>query len=152
MKKMIGYMVTWTTYGTWLQGDKRGYVEDGNIIAGNEGLHMANTMMLKNAPTKLNAEHRKIVSRAILRKSQEIGQKIYAIAVCSNHVHIVVERTLDSIEKCVSYYKNAARLSLRDNGFIGKIWTKGFDNRFCFDETELKSKIRYVERHADRAG
>jgi len=29
MARMIGYMLTRTTYGTWLQGDKRGYVKDG---------------------------------------------------------------------------------------------------------------------------
>jgi len=28
MARMIGYMLTWTTYGTWLQRDKRGYVKD----------------------------------------------------------------------------------------------------------------------------
>jgi len=28
MARMIGYMLTWTTYRTWLQGDKRGYVKD----------------------------------------------------------------------------------------------------------------------------
>ncbi len=145
-------MVTWTTYGTWLQGDKRGYVKDGNIIAGNEGLHKANVTRLENPPTKLNAEHRKIVRRAILRKGEEIGQRIYAVAVCSNHVHIVVERTGDSIERVISYYKNAARLELRASGFVGRIWTKGFDKRFCLDEAELKGKIRYVENHADGTG
>lgn len=29
MVRMIAYMLTWTTYGTWLQGDKRRYVKDG---------------------------------------------------------------------------------------------------------------------------
>jgi len=145
-------MITWTTYGTWLQGDKRGYVKDGNIIEGNEGLHKANIAKLKNPPTKLNADHRKTVRQAILRKGEEVGQKIYAIAVCSNHVHIVAECTSDSIEQVVSYYKNAARLALRAGGFVGRIWTKGFDKRFCFDEAELKNKIRYVENHADRNG
>ncbi len=29
MVRMIGYMLTRTTYGMWLQGDKRGYVKDG---------------------------------------------------------------------------------------------------------------------------
>ena len=35
---MIAYMVTWTTYGSWLQGDKRGYVKDGQILGGNYNL------------------------------------------------------------------------------------------------------------------
>jgi len=42
MKRMIGYMVTWTTYGTWLQGDKRGYVKDGKTLAQNDKLKSAN--------------------------------------------------------------------------------------------------------------
>ncbi len=25
MGKVIGYMVTWTTYGTWLQGEEKGF-------------------------------------------------------------------------------------------------------------------------------
>jgi hypothetical protein len=29
MSKTVGYMVTWTTYGTWLQGEKKGFVKDG---------------------------------------------------------------------------------------------------------------------------
>jgi len=32
MSKLVGYMVTWTTYGSWLQGDKRGFVKDGKIF------------------------------------------------------------------------------------------------------------------------
>lgn len=27
MMGMIGYMITLTTYGSWMQGDKRGYVK-----------------------------------------------------------------------------------------------------------------------------
>ena len=29
MARMIGYILTWTTYGKWLQRDKRGYVKEG---------------------------------------------------------------------------------------------------------------------------
>ncbi len=29
MGKTLGYMVTWTTYGSRLQGDARGFVKDG---------------------------------------------------------------------------------------------------------------------------
>ena len=30
---MIAYMLTWTTYGTWLQGDERGYGKDGETFS-----------------------------------------------------------------------------------------------------------------------
>ena len=36
MEKTLGYMITLTTYGTWLQGDKRGYVKNGITYLSNE--------------------------------------------------------------------------------------------------------------------
>jgi hypothetical protein len=29
MANTLGFMITWTTYGSWLQGEKKGYVKDG---------------------------------------------------------------------------------------------------------------------------
>ena len=147
MGKIIGYMITWTTYGTWLQGDKRGYVKDGKILGENDALLQSNLKRLKNPPTRLDTEHCDIVRRAILKKAKDIRQQIYAIAVRPNHVHIVAERTNETIEKVVSYYKNAARIALRRGGFVGRVWTRGFDKRFCFDRDQLQSKIKYVQDH-----
>ena len=39
MAKTVGYMVTWTTYGSWLQGDKRKYVKDGKVLDGDEHIY-----------------------------------------------------------------------------------------------------------------
>jgi REP element-mobilizing transposase RayT len=152
MGKIIGYMTTWTTYGTWLQGDKREYVKDGQILRENDALLKSNLKNLRNLATRLNTKHCAIIRHAILNKAQEIRQHIYAIAVCSNHVHIVAERINESIEKVVSFYKNAARLALRSNGFVGRIWTKGFDKRFCFNQEELEKKIKYVNDHHNPNG
>ena len=152
MGQIIGYMITWTTYGTWLQGDKRGYVKDGKILQKNDALLQSNLKRLKNPATRFDTEHCALVRRAILKKAKEIRQQIYAIAVCPNHVHIVAERTNESIEKVVSFYKNAARIALRRGGFVGRVWTKGFDKRFCFDREELQSKIKYVKDHHNTDG
>jgi hypothetical protein len=52
--------------------------------------------------------------------------------------------------KIVSYYKNAAQIVLRKFGLTGRVWTKGFDKRYCFDEQALKSRIDYVNsNHKD---
>ena len=34
MAKTLGYLITWTTYGTWLQGDERGYAKKGKVYSG----------------------------------------------------------------------------------------------------------------------
>ena len=140
-------MVTWTTYGSWLQGDNRGYVKQGRILKGDQRLQKTNLKNLKSDVVRLTDKQQEIVQEAILNKAESLGQKIYAIAVHSNHVHIVAARISESIEKSVSYYKNAARLALKNNGFNGRLWTRGFDKRFCYDKQQLTQRIKYVQNH-----
>ena len=147
MPKMLGYMVTWTTYGTWLPGDDRGYVSHGNILGKNEDLRKANIRRLKSKIVNLSRQEQEVVRRAILSRAESLRQKIYAIVVRSNHVHIVAQHVSESIEMVVSYYKNAARLALRSRGFTGRFWSRGFDKRFCYDLVQLESKIEYVQQH-----
>jgi len=144
---MVGYMLTWTTYGTWLQGDKRGYVKDGQILGENQALHEANKNAQKSKAVRLSEESWHIIKDAILKEAKEIGQRIHAISICSNHVHIVAGCVEEAVGKVAGRYKKAATDALRENGFGGKVWTKGFDKRFCLDEKELKQRINYVQNH-----
>jgi REP element-mobilizing transposase RayT len=144
MAKMPGYMITWTTYGSWLQGDERGCVKNRNVLGKDEGLRKANVERLRSAMVELSQQEHRLVREAILAKAEQLGQKVLALAVCSNHVHVVAECMSESIEMVVSHYENAARLALRANGFVGRVWTRGFDKRFCFDQRQLQSRIEYV--------
>lgn len=147
MGRMIGYMFTWTTYGTWLQGDMRGYVKKGKVLRGNENLQKTNRKYQKDKSVRLTKANRQIVRKAILKEAERLGQTIYSMAVCSNHVHIVANRIDEKIGKVAGRYKRAGTVALKGKGFIGKVWTKGFDKRFCFDEKSLRDKIDYVRRH-----
>lgn len=47
MRRLLATMTTATTYGTWLPGDTRGYVEDGQVLPGDpEGWERAHEQML----------------------------------------------------------------------------------------------------------
>jgi len=129
MKKIIGYMITWTTYGSWLQGEKRGYVKNGKTLAQNDKLKSANQRQQKYPKVKLNSEQKQIVENTIIEEAQRINHKIFAIAVCSNHVHIVALVSEESIEQAVHRYKYSATSALRKFASQGKIWSKGFDKR-----------------------
>ncbi|MDD5326401.1 MAG: transposase [Phycisphaerae bacterium] len=144
---MIGYMVTWTTYGTWLQGDKRRYVQDGKILPADTELEDANKRLQKCNIVRLTSIQKKVVNNAILEEAERIGQKIFALAVCSNHVHLVACRQNESIESAVSRYKNVATAALKKTGLLKRVWTRGFDKQFCFDDAVLEKKIEYVLRH-----
>lgn len=149
MSKLVGYMVTWTTYGTWLQGDKRGYVKDGRILEGDQTLLELCKRLQKGQTVKLTKPEKEIVRRAILSESQRIRQNLEALAVCTNHLHIAARICDKSIERIVSMYKSAATRVLRSVGRSGPIWTAGFDKRFCFTEADLARKIEYVQNHTD---
>ena len=147
MRETLGYMVTFTTYGTWLQGDKRGWVKEGIIYEENAELHNVNESNLKGKVVRLKKREKEIVREAICRKAKVRGEEMLAISVWSNHVHIVQRYNGRPIEETVRIYKNTASAALRKKGFEGRVWTRGYDKRFCFDEKELKTRIKYVNEH-----
>ncbi len=144
MDKMIGYMATWTTYGTWLQGNEKKYVKDGEILQADKELEEANKRQQKSKTIRLTYKQKKIVEEVILKEAQRINQEILAMGVFSNHIHIVVGSTNESIEDTVSRYKNIATCALKKTGLTERIWTRGFDKRFCYNDEEIQQKIAYV--------
>ena len=140
-------MITWTTYGTWPQGREQGYVKDGEVRGSNPALMRSNIRNLKGSAVKLNREQRAIVGKAIIETSKRFGQKILAIAVCSNHVHMAAEYVDVPIGVIAGCYKNAGRVALKQCGIAGKVWTRGYDKRFCFSEKDLRARVEYVNKH-----
>jgi REP element-mobilizing transposase RayT len=147
MAKTLAYMVTWTTYGTWLQGDDRKYVKDGQILPPNESLAAANMRALTKESVRLSFNERQIVEEAIRQQAIRFDQQIYALAVCTNHVHLVAEYIPRPIGVVVQRYKKCAVHALRGIGIKGRVWTSGFDKRYCFDRDTVQRKINYVSSH-----
>ena len=144
---MIAYMLTWTTYGTWLQGDERGYCKDGKTLEANSGLYNSNYNSLKHKPVYLSDQQRNVAKNGIFQEAKRIGQHIYALTVRNNYVHPILEKTENTIESAAHRYKRIATHVLRKEGVKGNVWTKGYDKRHCFIPDELKARIEYVLRH-----
>ena len=147
MAKTLGYMITWTTYGTWLQGDERGYVKNGRIYPGNKDLIQTNKRAQLQDAVRLSKAQQQVVRKAITEEAALQGQRIYALAVHPTHVHVVAQYVPQPISKIVAYYKKAARLALKALDHNGRLWTNGYDKRFCFDRTTLEQRIKYVQGH-----
>jgi hypothetical protein len=84
MAKTLGYHITWTTYGTWLQGDERGYVKDGKILLGNEALLRTNEKLQVQDVIKLSKPQQEIVRQAITKQADLLKQQVYSTADCKN--------------------------------------------------------------------
>lgn len=150
MSEIIGYMATWTTYGTWLPGDERGYVDNkGQLQDGDEKILQKSKKLQKSPTVKLNIAERKIAKQTILDEAQRIGHKIISLAVCTNHVHLLGKPHQESIDKIISRYKSITTRMFWEYGRKGKIWTRGFDKQFCFTEKELTARIIYIQKHND---
>ncbi len=149
MSKIVGYMVTWTTYGSWLPGDERGYVKDGQILPGDVRILRRNIKRQKKATVKLDTKEKQIVKQVIIAEARRIKHKIEALVVYSNHVHLLARPPCDSIEEVTGRYKSLTTRALWENGRKGRIWTKGFDKRYCFSEEDLERRIDYIQNHKD---
>lgn len=147
MRKVVGYMLTWTTYGSWLQGDKRRYVKNGRILEANPALEAANKTNMLYPMVSLTLEQRKIIERAIFEEAVKLNQKILAVSVDKNHIHLVTDCNFVAARFAVSHYKNAVRIAIEKDGFIGRLWTKGYSVRYCFNENQLRAVTRYVNNH-----
>lgn len=149
MAKTVGYLLTWTTYGSWLPGDKRRYVQHGEVLNGNEKVFQHAKSIQKSSTVKLNKSEKEIVRQAIKEEIKKTGQRLEAIAVCSNHIHLAVRWSYYPVWEVVSRCKNAAMFALYKVGRDGRIWTKGYDRRFCYSDEEFERRIEYVNKHND---
>ena len=122
-------------------------MKDGQILPGNLKTLERNKKRQKSPTIILNRQETELVRQVILSEADSIGHKIEALAVCANHVHLLARPHSQSIEKIASRYKSLTTRGLWEYGRQGRIWTKGYDKRFCFSETELTQRIQYINKH-----
>jgi REP element-mobilizing transposase RayT len=91
MPEPIAYFLTWTTYGSWLPGDQRGWVQY------RRGIQLPNPVHEKNAAGRmtesccfLDHEERSLVEDTIRDHCRIRRWTLYAVNCRSNHVHVVV--------------------------------------------------------------
>ncbi|MFO0927375.1 MAG: hypothetical protein U0736_10090 [Gemmataceae bacterium] len=147
---MLAVLYTWTTYGTWLRGDARGWVRDGVTFPVDPPLEAADRQRLRFPPW-LFARADLLRVGGLIGESlgQRAGLTLYALTVQPWHVHVVTAVNGLPFDRVVKCAKDAVRWGLRPSR---PIWTDGYDKRFCFDETAVLARVAYVERHNVEAG
>lgn len=150
MDQILATMITLTTYGTWLRGDQRGWVDDGKTLPPDPERESADRGRLKHPPFLFQPSQFIQVGRCIGESLQQRkNASLLALAVQSWHCHVVVGPTPHPIPDIVKCAKDAVRYGLR----LGRpIWTAGYDKRFCFDRSAVRARIVYVERHNIESG
>ena len=145
MGNTLALMFTMTTYGTWLRGDARGWVDDGVLYPPNPTLECRDRERLKHPPFYFEPEHWLGIGQAMGDSLRErLGLRIFAMTVQSWHTHFVVAATKHHVSIVTKCAKDAVRWHLR----LGRpLWATDYDKRFCFDVASVAARVDYVERH-----
>ncbi len=150
MPNTLAIMLTMTTYGTWLRGDMRGWVDRGRTLPPDPIIQAADRQRMKH-PVFLFDDQRLLETGAFIGQSlrQRVDACILAMTVQTWHVHMVIAATEHPLPKIVKCAKDAVRWGLRPGR---PVWTDGYDKRFCFDEQSVHRRIAYVECHNTALG
>lgn len=151
MGQTLGNMFTFTTYGTWRRGDRRGWIQDGGKLMPplpwlekNDAARMKHDAFLFETK-QLDMLEDALAESLIARKSA----MVLAMHAACWHTHFVIGATPHSVGDIAKCAKDAARYALRPGR---PIWTDGYDKRYRFDEKSLRNRVRYVERHHGQNG
>jgi len=147
------YHLTWHTYGTWLPGDERGWVDrrKPEIQAGSASLRRHAQSLLVQEPVLLTVDQRRIVARVIRKHCQFRNWTLHALNVLATHVHAVVTALVDP-ETVRSQLKAwCSRRLNQHKGLPQEWWAGGGDAQEIEDEDYLQNAIVYVVEKQEEA-
>jgi REP element-mobilizing transposase RayT len=166
------WLLTWTTYGSWLPGDERGFI--GRVRdrrpesqeppaptrrlhnrVGTEqdrdlpGLRRSSLEAMTGAPIRLDVEQARVVADQLLATATFRGWALWAVAVMANHVHLVVGVSGDPdpaiLLRDFKSYASRALNATRPGRPGGRWWTESGSRRILRDEASIVGAIRYVQ-------
>jgi len=151
----IAYFYTWTTYGTWLPGDRRGWFQRGRgPQAPNPIREFEATLRMSEVAITLTLQQRLVVEKSITDHCAVRKWSLHAVNCRSNHAHVVVTVPNRPIEVpreqfkswCTGKLKELERalvpdteMVLRENWWTERGWDEHVD-----DEPSLANFIAYV--------
>ncbi len=157
------WLLTWTTYGTWLPGDERGFVSEvndgkgGRVIhnlpgtpydAGWDRLAFDSRERLACQPIYLVSEQAEVAFSQFQETTEYRGWQLVAVGIMANHVHVVVgvpgdPKPEDILRDFKSY---ASRALNREFGrpASGTWWTESGSKRKLKDEAAILGAAAYV--------
>ena len=154
------WFLTWTTYGTWLAGDKRGFVSNvrapsGRSVRHNEpgtpyaadhvGLHRAVATKVAGNEVRLTAPQAVAVAGQLRETAAYRDWQVLALAVMANHVHVVVGVPGDpDPDHLVSGFKSYASRRLNAGDQPAQWWTAGASTQLLIGDENVRSAVRYV--------
>ncbi|MCL2306431.1 MAG: transposase [Planctomycetaceae bacterium] len=148
-------LVSSTTYGTWLPGDARGYVDEHNEwgtpfdvpSAALERLAKAN---MKESTVLFDAAQAETILQRWQETVGELDGVLIVVAVMRNHFHFVaVFPGKVTKAKLLQFFKGRASRALNQKFGKRTWWTDSGSVRYSFDEAAFRARVEYVKKQAN---
>jgi REP element-mobilizing transposase RayT len=154
MSEPLAYLLTWTTYGSWLPGDLRGWVEQGvsGIQLPDVERKCQAIICMTDDAVVLDAAQREIVETTIRDHCAIRNWQLHAVNVRTNHVHVVASAGVKP-EEVMRQFKAWCSRRLSDHSGLGadvtkqgrkRWWTEHGSTKWINDDEYLMNAIRYV--------
>lgn len=154
MNEPIAYFITWTTYGTWLPGDNRGW------RSRKSGPQLPESLLedwcrrqMRGEAVLLRPCDREVIEQACCEHARYREWALHAVNARTNHVHVVLAAN-ESPQKVRDQLKANCTRSLRNqpNPLQNeKTWTKGGDCAVLYSDEELDAAVLYVLEGQDKS-
>lgn len=153
MNDPVAFFLTWTTYGTWLPGDQRGWIEF------HHGWQLPDPIRELEARAKmaegsclLTPKQREIVERQVAETCQHRGWCLIAVNCRSNHLHAVISAPNCAPRKIRQDIKAwcTRRLKAESDSTRENWWAERGSIRYIFDDEALAVVVQYVTEAQDR--
>lgn len=153
MNEPIAYFLTWVTYGTWLPGDSRGWVEY------REGWQLPDPIRELESAAKmtedaclLTPQQQKHVEKQIEETCLYRGWHLHSVNCRSNHIHTVVSAHDTNPKKIRSDLKAWTARRLKENSSLNRDqwWAERGSIRFLYNDESLEAANYYVMEGQDR--
>ena len=157
MPDPLAYFLTWATYGTWLPGDERGWIEyrHGWKLPDPIRELEAEARMTEDACV-LDAEQRRLVEKTIGEHCRIRGWGLHEVNRRTNHLHVVVgaDRCPDEVRKQSKAWCTRRLKELQRKRSCGTVrenwWAQRGSRRYINDEESLEAAILYVRDGQER--
>jgi REP element-mobilizing transposase RayT len=152
MDAPLAYFLTWATYGTWLPGDQRGWVEyrRGRQMPDPAKQLEAAARMSENA-CLLDEVQRDAVHQQVAETCRYKGWKLHAVNCRTNHIHIVVTALArpKNVRVQLKAWCTRKLKTLQQTTAIGEFlrdewWAERGSQRYINDQASLETVILYV--------
>ena len=142
MSDLLAYHITWTTYGTWLPGDARGWVKWGEwgVKPGDAEQVVTSRERMAESAVTLTDEQRAIVEQTIRDHCQIRRWCLHAVNARTNHVHVVLTADRDP-DEVMNQFKAWCSRKLSDAAGLVRAVAKKSGRRHWFTEGGNKERI-----------